>query len=172
MPLSVRQPENTSFLQSTKFALTFRRIPNLVYFLQAVNLPGVSTGEALQPTPFVDLYRPGDKIVYDTLNVTFLVDEDMRSWFELHDWIRGLTFPKSFDEYNRLKKENSDFGKIYSDATLSITRNSNLPNIRLRFADCFPTNLSTIQFNAMDSADMTLIADATFRFQYYEVERS
>lgn len=172
MPLSVRQPENTSFLQPTKFALTFRRIPNIVYFLQSVNLPGVSTGEAMVPTPFVDTYRAGDKIVYDTLNLTFIVDEDMRSWFEIHDWIRGLTFPKSFDEYKRLKKVNSDFGGVYSDATLSITTNANAPNIRLRFADCFPTSLSSIQFNASDSADITVTADATIRFQYYEVERA
>jgi len=81
MPQLVPQPQNTNFLQSTKFVLTFPRISNTQFFCQEVNLPGVSTSEIPQTTPFVDLYRPGDKLVYEPLNVTFIVNEDMSSWY-------------------------------------------------------------------------------------------
>ena len=172
MPTNRLQPNKLSTLQPTKFRLTFRRIPTVTYFLQSVNIPGVSTGEYVRHTPFVDMYLPGDKIVYDTLNLNFIVDSDMRGWFELHDWIRGLSFPGGFQEYRKMLKESADFGKSTSDATLSILSNDNASNIRLRFLNCFPMSVGSIQMMTSDSAENTMVADATFRFESYEIDRT
>lgn len=166
-----RKPTNTSLLQPTKFQLTFSRTPNLTYFCQVANLPGLSLNEVPRATPFVDIYVPGEKVLYDTLNITFLIDEDMRGWFELHDWIRGLTFPTQFDEYKQLISQKVPFGAQYSDCSLTINTNSNIPNIRIKFKDCFPTTLSSVIFSAQDSAEQTMTADATFRFSYFDIER-
>ena len=105
-----KQPENTSFLQPTKFQLSFTRMPNITYFCQTFNLPGLSMSEIVQNTPFVDLYVHGDKAQYEPLDLTFMVDEDLRSWLEMHNWITGLTFPKNFEQYRRLLKDNQDYG--------------------------------------------------------------
>ena len=40
--------------------------------------------EVMRTTPFIDLYSPGEKMVYDLLNVTFIVDEDIQTWLEIH----------------------------------------------------------------------------------------
>jgi len=69
-----RNPKNTDLLQSTKFRLTFERLPTMTYFCQSANFPGISLTEVPRQTPFVDLYMVGDKLVYDTFNITFLVD--------------------------------------------------------------------------------------------------
>jgi hypothetical protein len=174
-----RNPINTDLLQSTKFRVTFSRLPGVTYFCNSVNLPGISLTEIPMPTPFVELYLPGEKAVYDTLNITFLVDEDLRSWTELHDWIRGATFPTNFEEYVNLARTNPSPNirsiqqrpPVYSDAMLTIYTNKNNPNFRVKFVDLFPTNVGSLSFASGDSAENIITADATFRFSYFNYER-
>ena len=59
----------------------------------------------------------------------------------------------------------------YSDATLTIYTNKNNPNFRVKMVDVFPTSLSSVLFNASDTAENIVTADATFRFSYYNYER-
>ena len=164
------QPTNTSFLQPTKYQLSFTRMPNLTYFCQTFNLPGLSMTEIIRNTPFVDLYVPGDKAQYEPLDASFIVDEDLRTWLEMHNWITGLTFPKNFEQYRRLLKENKDYGGTVSDAIMTIISNKNTPNIRITFRDCFPTSVSSIAFDYTSDASMTLTASATFRYNYFDVD--
>lgn len=161
--------QNPSFAQSSKYTLSFMRLPHMVYFLQTTNLPGVSMTDIPRHTPFVDLYVFGDKLVYDTLNVTFLLDEDLKSWFELYDWFKGLTFPTKFEDHRTFLKENKNMP--YSDAILTLNTNANRPNVRLKLKDCFPISLASIQFDNTVTADLPLVVDASFRFSYYEYER-
>ena len=106
MTAITRNPSNPNFLQPNKFILTFSRLPNIQYFCQTVTVPGISMSEIPQFTPFVDAYLPGEKAIYDLLNVTFMVDENLTSWKEVHDWIRAMTFPENFDEYKNLANLN------------------------------------------------------------------
>jgi len=70
-------------------------------------------------TPFVDLFVPGEKAIYDMLNVTFLIDEEMKSWIEIHDWIRAMTFPTEYEEYQRLGQLNKNVrSKSYGYTTI------------------------------------------------------
>ena len=59
MTVLTRTPENTNPLQPTKFLLTFKKIKDTQYFCQSVNIPGVSLGEVVRATPFLDMYSPG-----------------------------------------------------------------------------------------------------------------
>lgn len=174
-----RNPANRDILQSTKFRLVFNRLPGLTFFCQTVNLPGISLTEVMRPTPFVDLYHPGEKAIYDTLNVTMLVSEDLADWLAIHDWIRGMTFPKEFEEYVKMDsmfrdsvmRRGSKLPIAYTDASLSIFTNKNNPQWRVMFKDCFPTNIGSIQFSSLDSAENIITADATFRFSYYDLQK-
>jgi hypothetical protein len=153
----------------------------MTYFCTSANLPGVSLTEIVYPTSLLDVYVPGEKILYDTFNITFLVDEDLRAWTEIHDWIRGLTFPTEFEEFVNLKNITSQQTPALaqrgtnnvgiSDAVLTLHTNKNNPNVRFRFIDLFPTSVSTIVFNTGDTAENIMTADATFRFAYYNYER-
>ena len=102
MTATTRNPTNPNFLQPNKFILTFGRTPNMTYFCQSLSIPGISLGEVPVTNPFLDVYSPGEKAIYDLLNVTFMVDEELKSWLEIHDWIRAMTFPKEFEEYQKL----------------------------------------------------------------------
>ena len=179
MAVNNRNPENKDILQTTKFRFNFSRLPNITFFCQNVNIPGVSMSEIPRNTPFIDLYVPGDKMLYDTLNVTFLVDEDLRGWQSLHDWIRAMTFPTEFKEYRDLDKlattasyrKQFSLPPQYSDAELTVYTNKNNVNFKVLFKDVFPTSVGSILFNAADNADSITSSDATFRFSYYDIER-
>lgn len=165
-----QKPNFTTQLQPTKFQLTFARLPNITYYCQTFTLPGLSTNEIIRNTPFVDLYVPGDKIQYEPFDIMFMIDEDLRTWLEIHNWMVGLTFPQNFDQYRRLIKENRDYGGTVSDAIMTVLSNNNQPNIRFTFRDCFPINLSAITFDSTTDANMILTASCTLRYNYFDVD--
>lgn len=173
MPAAIdRNPKNTDILQSSKYLLIFSRLASTQYFCQTVNLPGVSVPETKQETPFSDLYRPGDKIQYDTFDIEFIIDEELTSWKGIHDWIRGISFPESFDEYknlNRLSPVSMQSNQPqYSDATVTLLTGLNNAKIRVVYTDVFPVSLSSINFDTQVSADTIMTARASFRFSRYD----
>ena len=172
-----RTPTNVNILHPNKFLLTFARMPNMQYFCQSVGIPGLSTSEIPITNPFVEIYAPGEKAIYDVLNITFFIDEQMLAWFEVHDWIRALTFPKEFEEYQRLGQLNrmasarAGIQPQYSDGSITILSSSNTPYYRFNFYDLFPISISSFVLNAADSPDTPMTADGTFRYSYYDVEK-
>ena len=161
-------PSNVSLLQPTKFTFMIPEMSNLVYFVQNINLPGISTSEVPVETPFSSTFRHGDKLVYEPLNITFLIDEDMRTWEETYNWLVALTFPKKYDQYGKIKGQSK---KLYYDAILTINNNANLPNLRIKFLDCHPVSLGEIQVSTTDSAENNMISDVSFRYDSFEIER-
>lgn len=172
-----RNPTNQNLLIPNKFQLNFSRLPNTQFFCQSVSVPGISLSEIPQNTPFVDLYIPGEKAIYDLLNVTFFVDEELTAWRETHDWIRAMTFPHDFDEYKKLGNLSKvaaarrDNKPQYSDATITLLSSNNKPYFKFKFYDVFPTTLSTFIMSASDGPDTQITADATFRYSWYDIEK-
>ena len=127
MDATTRVPQNTNYLQPTKFLLTFERTNSVQYFCQAINLPGISLGQAPINLPTADIYAPGNKITYNQLNIDFNIDENLETWRHLHDWFRSIASPTSFDERKRLTSLQNRYTrtertalKNYSDATLTV----------------------------------------------------
>ena len=50
---------------------------------------------ATQVTPLRDIPKPGTKLNYEDLTMTFIVDEDLANYQEIHGWLVGLGFPIS-----------------------------------------------------------------------------
>lgn len=170
-----RQPEVTSLLQTTKYVFIMPRINNVQYFCQEANLPGVSLPELPRPTSVVDLYVPGNKMVYNRFEITFLIDSDLKSWTDIHDWMRKLTTPVANEEYKLLWRRDgvvSDKSlSQYSDGILTVLSNLNNPRFRIKYVNLFPTSLTDIRFKTTESAEDILTATATFRYDYFDIER-
>jgi len=177
MTALTRSPSNPNFLQPNKFQLNFSRLPNMQFFAQTLSVPGISMSEAIQPTPFVDLFVPGDKAIYDLLNVTFIVDESMGSWIEIHNWIRGMTFPTDFQDYRDLKylSNQNTFKSTnkpqYSDCRVTMLTSSNNPIVAFKYYDVFPTTLSSLIMSSQQSPEEIITADASFRYSYFDIEQ-
>jgi len=161
-------PENTNFLQTTKYTFVIPNLPFARYFCQNVNLPGVTSNEIEVPNPFASAYRHPTKMSFEAFTITFLVDEDLKVWEETFKWIVSLTRPESYSQY--IKSINAD-ASPYQDGLLTINTNANISNIRIKFRNVFPVSLGGIQFSTMNSADTTPTADVTFRYDIFDIER-
>ena len=174
MTVLTRSPLNTNLLQPTKFLLTFDRTPTVQYFCQSVILTGINLGQAQLNTPMLDIFSPGNKIMYNPFSIHFLLDEQMLGWQELHTWFRSIASPESWDERKRLSALQNKLGSTrhsyYSDATLTILSALNNPLIRVKFINVFPITLSDIQFDSAQSADDIMSSDAVFMFDYFNFE--
>lgn len=165
-----RNPQNPNFLQPTKFLLNFERLPGVTFQCQQVNLPGASLGVVTRETPFLDIYSPGTKLVYNPLSVTFSIDEDLESWQGLMDWFYSIADPNGFEKRDHELELQTN--KHLSDATLTILTNLNNPGKRIKFANVFPIDISDLQFDVQGSADTIITATATFRYDYYTMEKA
>lgn len=161
-------PQNTNFLQSTKYTFLIPNLPFARYFCQSINLPGVTSNEIEVPTPFSNTYRHPTKMTFEPFTISFLIDEDVRVWEETYKWIVSLTRPESSKQYIKYKDKDTS---PYQDGILTVNTNANIPNLRIKFKNVFPVSLSGIQFGTMNSADTTPTADLTFRYDIFEFQR-
>lgn len=177
MTITTNNPTNPNFLHPNKFQLNFSRAPSIQYFCQTVSVPGISMAEIPIFNPFVELYSPGEKAIYDILNVTFYVDEELKGWLEMHDWIRAMTFPERYEEYQKLPSLSPKSSSIrpqfpqFSDCSLTLLSSANKPYFKFKFYDVFPTSLSSFVVSTTDTPENTITADATLRYTYFDVEK-
>ena len=165
-------PENINPLSPNGFLFSVQKLPKLNYFAQEVQLPGITLGAPEFGNSFAIQPIPGDTLTYDSLNVRFLIDEDMENFRQIHDWIVALGFPENYDQYINFISQDTrqltnELAKNYSDCTLQILGSNNVAVQTLQFIDCFPITLTSLQFMSTNSDVQYLVGDVTFRFGYY-----
>ncbi len=171
---------NKSILNKNNFRLLIEKVPTVEYYVQTVSIPGLSFNETVQPIGVgVDAYFHGDKVEFETLNVTFLVDEDLKNFQEMYNWITQIVPVADPTDYERLtggKKStlgvsamDGDELKTSSQITLVTNTNKNIPNRYFRFYDAFPISLGALEMQSgAETAPVT--CDVQFRFNFYEIE--
>ncbi len=184
-----RQPSKTDYASPAQFRFQLFKLPKVEYFCTSVNLPGISLSTRLQQTPLADIPLPGEKLDYSDLELTFLVDENLENFREIHGWMTGLAFPEDHSEYQTLLNAGQDrfpttvgtqsktdpgkvsapspMGAAFSDATLHILTSKNNANIEARFANVFPKALSGLQFSTQIADVEYLTASVTFGYKNY-----
>lgn len=160
------QPDNLNLLQLVAFETNFQRIPNVNYFCQKVNIPGMVLGSAVQPTPFSDIPLEGDKLSFDTLDISFIIDEDMQNYQEIYSWLLSMGFPDNYPQFTSLKTAPiaSAIDGLRSDVNVILHTNKSKPNYNITFMDAFPISLSAINFDSAASNLEPHIAEASFMF--------
>ncbi len=171
-----RQIENRNFLSPNGFRFSLRRCPQAAFFCNQANIPDMQLGVAEQPTYLKNIPIPGDKIDFGDLNLRFLVDEDLGNYMEIQNWIRGLGFPNSLQQFEDLESQAEVFGKytkdqdnIYSDGTLSILSSNLIPKFQIFFKNLFPYSLSTMVFDATQTDQEYFTADVSFKYTIYNI---
>ena len=168
---------NRNFLSPVGFKYALKRSPAVAFFCNEANIPSMDLGVAEQPTYLKNIPVPGDKIQFGDLSLRFLVDEDLKNFMEIQNWIRGLGFPESLSQFDELEKEAtmpSNFGNntgddIYSDGTLQILSSNLIPKFQVMFSDLFPYSLSTITFDATDTDIEYFTAEVSFKYTIYRI---
>lgn len=186
-----RQPTSQDYASPTQFKFNVLKLPKVEYFCTAVNIPGITLGGNMsQQTPFKDIPLPGDKLTYEPLSMTFLVDENLENFQEIHGWLVGLGFPRDHNEFRDLVSSGNDrfpaknqsisneIGKVkygaantggtYSDATLTILTSKNNSQLEVRFRNMFPTGLTGLSYNQQAADVDYLTATVSFEYEIYD----
>ena len=184
-----RQPDKLDYSSPTQFRFMINQLPKVQFFTTGANVPAISLGELIIPTPYKDIPLIGDKVTFENLSVSFIVDEYLENYTELHNWLIGIGFPKNRTQFSTFRSStsntssggtggNTDIGKVgnpvadkpfYSDATLSILSNKNNPIVEVRFSDMFPVSLSGLDYNQQSTDVEYLTAAVDFRYKLYEI---
>ena len=171
---------NKSLLNNNNFRLLIDKVPTVEYYVQSVSIPSMVFLESMMPTRVgIDAYFPGDKVTFSNLSVTFLVDEDLENYKEMYDWMNAIvpvSDPSAYESYvgttktttGLLSDVENDLNQ-YSDITIVVNTNKNIPNKFFRFHDAFPISLSGIELQSGAETD-AVVATVEFRFTYYDIE--
>ena len=162
------QPTNTNFLSPIGFKFQLGNFPEVNYFCQAATLPGISIGTIAVPTPLKTIELSGDEVTFEELSIRFVVDENMKNWLAIYDWIIGMGFPT--EEGQAKYKKLAATSELTTDAVLTVLTSNMNPQINFRFNECFPLSLSSIAFDSGGTDVEYVTADVSFRYDVYTVE--
>ncbi len=187
-PLS-RQPDNLDYLSPTQFKFNIHQLPKVEFFCTAANVPAINLGEAVFPTPYKEIPVMGDTLTYDNLSISFIVDENLENYIELHNWLTAIGFPKNRNQFSTFRSSTAstpiatqgtsdDIGDVqpatsargmFGDAILTILTNKNNPVVEVRFQDIYPVALGALDFTqtATDVEYITVTAD--FSYKIYDI---
>ena len=190
-PLS-RQPTKLDYASPTQFKFGIVQLPKVEFFTTSATLPGINMGSAVFPTPYKDIPVMGDKLTYDNLSVSFLVDEHLENYISLHEWMTAIGFPENRSQFSTFRSSTSNTPtetraksdqqptiglveastpdrSMYGDATLTILTNKNNPIVDVRFRDVYPVSLSALQYDQSPTDVEYLTADVDFDYTIYEI---
>lgn len=175
-----KQPENLNYVRPNGFKFVLTALPKVTYFCNKVNLPAMTFGMAVTPSPFIDWKHTGDKMQFGELTIEFLVQEDFANYTELYNWMVGLGFPDDRSQFAKIQTGRAQTppevnGKIgpgeYSDATLIVLDSNNDPIANIIFYECFPISLSSLPFDATISEVSYFQCSATFGCRKFVIDR-
>ena len=185
-----RQPAKLDYASPIQFRFKCGKLPEVEFACQTANIPGISLGETDFKTPLKDISIPGDKVSYGSLDISFLVDENLNNYKELHDWLIGLGTPESDSQFAGLLAAGSDRfpgstagasvpgvanprplaeGGIYSDATLIVLNSKNIAKTEIRFKNVYPVSLGSLSYDVKLSDVDYLQVAASFAYMGYEI---
>lgn len=167
---------------ATSHVMQFVRMPMTSYVIQEVNLPGVAARTPTTTMPGLTINHMPDRLVYDPLTVTFLVDEEFQAWRELYAWMYGVTggddrsvvtakFLQDHAEFvfPETPKHRFDLA-ARTTAGLTIVNAAKIPVLRFVFHNVYITGLSAVQFTTTSTDTLVpLTCQATFAYDWYSL---
>ena len=169
------QIDNRNFLSGVGFKFNLGKYPKVDFFCNTARIPEVTLATATQSSYLKDIDVPETKLTYGDLTIQFLVDENMENYRIVHEWITGLGFPETAQQYKDLTTDSAgvrDMKEQFADGTLRIL-NSNFNEVaQVKFLDMFPVSLSSLDFDATQTDVNYFTAQASFKYTVYQLKSS
>ena len=166
------QLTNRNFLSPAGFLFNITKEPKVSFFCTSASIPELFFQTNTQPSYLKDIDVPGEKLEYGDLTVRFLVDEDLKNYMAIHNWMIGIGYPESAGDFKAetTKPDTSrDLNLQYSDGSLTI-QNSNFRTCAIvRYKDMFPTSLTSLEFDTGVTDIQYFTAEATFKYLVYNI---
>ena len=167
------QLTNKNLLSPIGFLFLLDKARNVSFLCQKASIPTMTLGDVQIPTRGLVPIPIEGNMRYEDLNIEFLVDEDLKNYLEIHNWMRALGLPQELKErrewINKWQMNTPSEDPRFSDATIQVLNNKNIANFDVVFKDLFPTSLSTLDFDVTMGDNEYFTATATFQYTLYEV---
>jgi len=166
------QIENRNFLSPIGFKFTLAKYPKVSFFSNSTRIPEINMGTAIQPTYLKDLDVPGDKLSYGDFSLRFLVDENMENYMAVHNWLTGLGYPETTQQFKDLTTNDDgirDLKEQFSDGSLHILNSNFRTQAIVKFRDLFPISLTSLEFEASDTDVNYFTAEVSFKYTVYNI---
>ena len=147
------QPKNINYLTNVQFKFELVDYPGVTFFVQGVNLPGLSTQAAQMPFP----RQPGIQknlgvIEFEMLSIHFLVDEYLKNYTDIWSWM--------------MDKSGED-----TSAVLTLLSSYMNPFMEIHFNAVFPIGLSELLFDSTSVEPDYKVATMTMTYKNYSIKR-
>jgi hypothetical protein len=169
------QIQNRNFLSPVGFNFTLAKEPKISFFCNSARIPEITLSLVQQPTYLKDIDVPGGKLQYGDLSLRFLVDEDMMNYMVIHNWLTGLGFPESTQDYRDLLTNEDDLNqpldpkRAFSDGSLYILDSNYNTNSIVKFKDLFPVSLTSLEFDSTQTDIQYFTAEVSFKYTIYNI---
>ena len=126
-----------------------------------VSIPGISLNATIQVSRYSDIKHPGDKLEYEDLSLEFLVDEELKNYQEISDWLKYI----ESTSYSKINETISDSKIIINDSSHKLIGT-------YTFKDSFPVSLSSIQLSVDETGVVFPRATVSLTYTSYEFKRA
>ena len=155
-----QQPSNRNLLSPVGFKLELELLPSEDFFCQQTSKPDISAVVNEVSTPRRRLPIPASGgTSFGDFQVQFLVDEDLKNYLSLWNWINDTTLAYEPDTEKEVQ---------FASGQLFILTNQLNPNFYINFNDLFPVSLTTLPLNVAATDVEFLQATVTFKYSFYE----
>ena len=172
MSAFVNQIQNRNFLAPVGFKFDLAKFPKASFFSNSARIPEIVLGTIIQPGYLKDIDIPGEKLQYGDFSLRFLVDENLENYMSIHNWLTGLGFPETPQQFaNKTTDEEGqrDMNEQFSDGSLRIL-NSNFQTMAIvKFSDLFPTSITSLEFDSTETDINYFTAEASFKYTVYNI---
>jgi len=169
------QLTNRNFLSPIGFLFILDKARKVSFLCQKAEIPTVELGQVEIPTRGLVPIPVEGNMRYSEFSMEFIVDEDLRNYMQIHNWMRALGTPQEFKErrvwLNKYADSPSEDPR-FSDATLQVLNNNNIANFDVVFKDMFPVSLSSLPFDVTGGDNDYFTATATFKYTLYEIRNT
>lgn len=155
---------NMNYLQPTgyKLVIDHKRFGNLQFFAQSVSHPTVSISAAALQYKRANIHLAGDKLTFGEMTATIIVDENMQGYTEIFQWAKQLV-------ENANTTPSMSQSSTAADITVNVLSSNNNTIKKIRYADCVPTDIGSIEFVANTSDVQYITFTVSFAFSYFEI---
>ena len=149
---------NLNLLNPGNFRVTIdsREFANIEYFCTTAALPALTMNPIQNDFRNEFAYQPGEVIEYGNFEMEFMVDEDMKNYSEIFNWLLA---------------NKDDTTRKFRDILLSIRTNKSTINKEVRLFDCFPIGLGQLQFTTQDTNVAFITCSVTFQYNKFVITR-
>jgi len=161
--------KNTNILQTNKFEIVIPTLRPHAFFAQSVVVPELNAQNIKVQTPLNKIVSHAEKLSYGIFSLSFIVDEDLSTYLMFFDWFKSFTKPQSHSQYWRSPEAKRPNVSPYKDIKVHLNKNSHNQNLIMTVYNAVPSNMTSINLSAMDTADMTPTFNVSFDYDYFDI---